>query len=59
MTRQDKFNFAAIPVIVAVTVLLINAFRSHDPAKLQVNITNARLAAEAAQASEDTEETAE
>ena len=50
---------ALVSMIVAVTVLLINAFRSHDPAKLQVNITNARLAAEAAQASEDTEETAE
>ena len=38
---------ALVSFVVAAGLLLYNAFRPHDPAKLQVNITAARMAAEA------------
>ena len=49
---------ALVSLTVAAGLLLWNAFRPHDPAQMQVNITAARMAAEAqeAEAEENCEE---
>ncbi len=49
---------AMLSFLAAVGVLVFQMFRSHDPEKLQVNITNARLAAAAEAAEAEAEETA-